>query len=615
MKLNPGKLVALLIFLFSLGVYVATLAPSVFWWDSGEFIANVANLGIPHRPGFPLYILLAKVFTLFSAQNLSWRTNLFSAACAAFSLALVYRIFLRISIERFSSKRHKVLAGVVGLLVVLLFGFNYSYWIQAVRAEVYSLAVLLFALLFWLVVKIETGPAWSPKTQLVFFLVAGLSLANHPAIALSTSPALWYLLMTKSGRAWKPMTLLASIVLFLLGISVYLYLPLRSLNRPELNWLNPADWQNYLRTILAGGSAGPLQPFDRHLFFNLFGICKIFFQQLGIFPLLLAGVGFWSLGPRRRRWLWFAIFLTLFNWLVLGLLTEEFIPDNPDLHGYLLPSLLIWSLSFGWGSLYLLNRTYLFFSQPIFTRPLKIIVTSVGVLFLTFISAIPGYQSRALCDLSSNPIPEQYGRQALADRDYGSLVIIDNPNLDFLLRGLQYGENFRRDLIVIDRTLLPAEWYCQQLKHNYPNLFKHMPTPLTGEKLALNLATDYLNRGKTVYWEFAERDTALVKYLVPVGYLCQIVKQPEQLDSLWAKQIDWEAKNLTWDTHPAFKFDGDAQRVWSRVMFNLGYFYERKGMLTEAADKYRRILALSPDEGLVTRRLKIIGENQIRAGE
>jgi hypothetical protein len=615
LKLNLGKLAALLIFVFSLLVYVATLAPSVFWWDSGEFIANVSSLGIPHRPGFPLYILLAKVFTLFSTQNLSWWTNLFSAVCAAISLALVYRIFMRISIERFSSKRHKVLAGLVGLGVVLLFGFNYSFWIQAVRAEVYSLAVLLFSLLFWLAVKTETSPSWPRKTQLLLFLVAGLSLSNHPAIALSTLPALLFLLLTKSGQAWKPKTLLASILLFLFGVSVYLYLPLRSANQPALNWLNPADWQTYLRTILASGTAGPLQQFDRHLLLNLFGICKIFFQQLGIFPLLLAGVGFWSLGPRRRRWLWFAMLLTLFNWLVLGLLTEEFIPNNPDLHGYLLPSLLIWSLSFGWGSLYLLNRTYLFFSQSMFTRPLKIIVTSTGVLFLLFISAIPGYQSRVLCDLSSNPLPEQYGRQAVTDLEYGSLVVIDNPNLDFLLRGLQYGEGFRKDLIVVDRTLLPAEWYCQQLKHDYPNLFTHIPSQLTGEKLALNLATSHLNRGKAVYWEFAERDTALVKYLVPVGYLSQIVKQPQQFDSLWEKQIDWEAKNLTWDAHPAFKFDGDAQRVWSRVMFNLGYFYERQGMLAEAADKYRRILALSPDEDLVTRRLKIIGENQIRAGE
>ena len=131
MKLDREQIIAGLAFIFSLVVYLKTLAPSVFWWDSGELIANVSVLGIAHRPGFPLYILLAKVFTLFSTQNLSWWTNLFSAVCAAFSLALVYGIFMRVSIERFSSKRRKVLAGLVGLGVVLLFGFNYSCWIQA----------------------------------------------------------------------------------------------------------------------------------------------------------------------------------------------------------------------------------------------------------------------------------------------------------------------------------------------------------------------------------------------------------------------------------------------------------------------------------------------------
>lgn len=613
MKLDREQIIAGLAFIFSLVVYLKTLAPSVFWWDSGELIANVSVLGIAHRPGFPLYILLAKVFTLFSTQNLSWWTNLFSAVCAAFSLALVYGIFMRVSIERFSSKRRKVLAGLVGLGVVLLFGFNYSFWIQAVRAEVYSLAVLLFSILFWLAVKAETSSSWPQKTQLLFFWVAGLSFTNHPAIALSTLPALLFLLLTKSGQVWKPKTLLASILLFLLGISVYLYLPLRSANQPALNWLNPADWQTYLRTILASGSAGTLQQFDRHLLFNLFGICKIFFQQLGIFPLLLAGVGFWSLGPRRRRWLWFAIFLTLFNWLVLGLLTEEFIPNNPDLHGYLLPSLLIWSLSFGWGSLYLLNRTYLFFSQSIFTRPLKIIVTSVGVLFLMFISALPGYQSRALCDLSTNPIAEQYGRQAVTDREYGSLVIIDNPNLDFLLRGLQYGESFREDLIIIDRTLLPARWYCRQIRHNYPHLFLNVSDQLTGEKLALTLAMNYLNQGKPVYWEFSEKDSALAPYLLPIGYLCRIIKNPEEFQSAWEKQKAWEAKHLSWGSDPAFSQDGDAERVWSRVMYQLGYFYQCKGKLKEAREKYEKVLALSPDETLVSFRLSQLVESGPRA--
>ncbi len=613
MKLSLEKTIAFLILPLSLIMYVKTLAPSVFWWDSGEFIANVSVLGIPHRPGFPLYVLLAKVFAFFAGQNFSWWINLLSAVCASLSLSLVYLTFMRISIDRYGPTRQKVLSSLVGLGVVLVLGFNYSFWIQAVRAEVYSFAFLLFALLFWLTVKTETRQIWPPKAQFLFFAIAGLSLTNHPAIAISTFPALLFLLMTKTSQAWRPKNLFFSILLFLLGISLYLYLPLRSLNKPVFNWLNPADWSLYLSSIFGRESLGHLPQFNRDILLNLFNILKLFIQQMTILPVLLALFGFWSLGPKRRRWLWFALLLTLFNWLTLAVLTEVFIPDNPDLHGYLLPSFLIWSLAFGWGSLYLLNRTYLFFSQPAFTPALKFAVTIVGILFIIFVSAVPLYQSRAVCDLSKNQLPESYARQATKDLPYGSLVIIDNPNLDFLLRGLQYGENFRKDLTVIDRTLLPASWYCYQLKNNYPELFERIPQNLAGEELALNLALKYLNHHKPVFWEFTPKDTSLAQFLLPSGYLHKIVKNPQEYDSLWQQQLVWEQKHLAWDSLSAFQYDGDAQRVWSRVLFNLGYFYERTGHFARAEEKYKRILTLSPDEELVSRRLKQLDQNQVRA--
>ncbi|HKZ17137.1 MAG TPA: DUF2723 domain-containing protein, partial [Geobacteraceae bacterium] len=43
--------------------YLLTLAPSVTFFDSGEFITAIQSLGSPHSPGYPLFVLFAKPFT------------------------------------------------------------------------------------------------------------------------------------------------------------------------------------------------------------------------------------------------------------------------------------------------------------------------------------------------------------------------------------------------------------------------------------------------------------------------------------------------------------------------------------------------------------------------
>ncbi|RIK29452.1 MAG: hypothetical protein DCC52_07290, partial [Chloroflexi bacterium] len=116
-------------------VYLRTLTPGVLDGDSGEwqYMANI--LGVPHSTGYPSYVLLAKLLTLFPIGNAAWRVNLFSALCAALTVPIVYFLAKRLARSR-----------VAAILAASFFALMPTLWASATIAEVYALNTLLIAL-------------------------------------------------------------------------------------------------------------------------------------------------------------------------------------------------------------------------------------------------------------------------------------------------------------------------------------------------------------------------------------------------------------------------------------------------------------------------------------
>jgi len=127
---------ALICFLGTLLLYIRTLAPSLLFGDSAEFQTLAYTLGIGHPTGYPVYTLLAKVFTFFPIRDIAYRVNLFSAFCAALTIALVY-----LSIRKLDAGIVPAIFGAVSL------GLTPLFWKHASIAEIYapSVACLAFA--------------------------------------------------------------------------------------------------------------------------------------------------------------------------------------------------------------------------------------------------------------------------------------------------------------------------------------------------------------------------------------------------------------------------------------------------------------------------------------
>ena len=126
-------------------VYLLSMSPAVGVADTFEFQVVAPQLGIAHPTGYPLYLLLGKLFSLLPFGTVAWRLNLVSAVCAVAAAAVVFRIGLELL--------RRPLPALVGAVAL---GLVPIYWSQAIVAEVYALHALIVAAALWLMVRLTT---------------------------------------------------------------------------------------------------------------------------------------------------------------------------------------------------------------------------------------------------------------------------------------------------------------------------------------------------------------------------------------------------------------------------------------------------------------------------
>ena len=239
------------VFLAALLLYMKTMATSVSFWDCGEFIACAYTMGVPHPPGSPLYVLLGRVFTLLPVGSPAAMVTFMSALSSALAVWCVYLSTVALARRVMGGPAHQAfgdqrdLSVILGAaLAALCLAFSYTFWFNAVEAEVYGYSIFFTALGVWLIVYWE-GTQHGTSNDKWLYLIAyafGLGGGLH-MLCLLTIPALlilvWFadeklrrlivLLMVLAGWSVLSIAVLGPkdgnipIVLALLGLIYYLY--------------------------------------------------------------------------------------------------------------------------------------------------------------------------------------------------------------------------------------------------------------------------------------------------------------------------------------------------------------------------------------------------------
>lgn len=294
-----------LLFLISLTVYALTAGKHVTYADSGEFILTGKYLGLPHPPGYPLYTLIAHMFSYLPIGTLAYRIHMVNAVLGAALNVLVFKTLRRFQVSI-----------ILSVITALIFAFSGAKWYQSIIAEVYTLHAVFLVILMNLAWDLRDS--FTPKKALWFIFVYALSLSNHwPLMGISTPAFLWVLRrqIWPMLKLWK-----VAIPLALLGLAPYLYLYFRSQADPLYSFLPPMrgllDLVRYfLRSYYANLTAQQLFNYQVPFQF-LWHSLKLIIIDYG--PLFFAAMAFgvFSLARRRQS--------DLLNFLVFNFLTSTF---------------------------------------------------------------------------------------------------------------------------------------------------------------------------------------------------------------------------------------------------------------------------------------------------
>lgn len=216
-------------FAIALVTYTLTVEPTMSFWDCGEYIATAAKLEVGHPPGAPLFQMIGAFFAMFALDNkhIALMVNMTSVFSSAFTILFMYwssTMLLKKLISRFSEVNINNSVVILGSSFVgaLAYTFSDSFWFNAVEAEVYAMASLFIALLFWLGLRWEQDMD-SPKGNkwlLIISLVVGLSFGVH-FMALLTIPAIGFLYFFKH---YKTVTIKSFIIANIVVVAILLFI-------------------------------------------------------------------------------------------------------------------------------------------------------------------------------------------------------------------------------------------------------------------------------------------------------------------------------------------------------------------------------------------------------
>lgn len=560
--------------LVALLFYLRTLCRTVYVGDSGELIAAVYTLGIPHPPGYPLYVLLGKAFSVVVAiGNPAIRINLFSSFCAAAASAIF-----------FLSLRFDGLSGGAASATALSIAFGASMWSQATIARVYTPAACAISLTFYFVTR------WNLNPQQIGWLaaaiaIAGTGIALHPMVVVML-PATIVAAAFRRPSLFTDFRSLWLIGWILPGLALYLWVPLRALSKPRVRWGNLRTRDELIRYFFRGAYwkfryvSTPRKAAEVIAFY-----CRRVSKEYGILGAVAIAVGIPIIARASPAFL--AMVIVTAGGNAAAMIVHARREDIFYWPRYMMAAWLALAFPLGAGWWWIIGN-------------LPAAVRTPALFALPIVLVLRGFRHR---DLSRHRYAGDYSRRILRDLPADSILIARDDNVLFPLMYLMYVEEIRRDVKLIDQAARDDgsmrfnprrdSVYCTHWEAAFvmPAIDGAPGLRLVPEGLFYRVVStdmDYVARN---LWRDSE-PVEMEDQNIPRDYLTRRL-----LANVCIMRAEWESLDnksacKTWCIKAAgIAWDCDA------IQHNVGVILEREGFTEVAKDFFAKAVKIRRNEG------------------
>jgi len=550
-------------------VLLLTTAPDLTGEDSGELITTAYTLGVAHPPGYPLWCILGKIFTIIiPVGTIAFRINLMSVFFAAVTIFFLFLVIKK-------QTKNRMIAGSVSLL----FGFSFESWSQSNIAEVYTLNCFFIAACLFLLQRWEEKR--SNRILYVLASMCGLGCTNHHTMGpLSVLCALYIFFKSRRQSPLSFKVTGIACLLFVLALSVYLYLPVRSQANPYMNWGQPDSIKKSIQHVLRSqykipSDAGYVGPeFQRS--WKRFGkqimvYVSAFIQQFtwGLFWLPILGL--W-IHFRQRRFE-FYLLLSIFLFTSIGfILFSNFMPDAEGINAndfLFIPSYMVAALWMGMA---------LHWLWEIVKKKITWKLLPAAAVIIALLLPVPNLLGNFRANDKSNYYYSiDYGHALIHTLAANAIIFPEGDHKIFPLLYLQGVLGMRPDVTIankygqIEENLYPD--LIDQVKRNGGNV-ERIPRAVIENHITLK------NPNRPIYFTIHRNMSELPGYeLIPEGLLYRAIRKSDLPGYQKKVSVEyWEQYKFRNFTGPETSKEYTARLIFLEyhIMRAQNYFEENK---------------------------------------